>query len=209
MKASSIVFNQSFPQDTSLPTPVTLIKRYPNRKLYDTDAKKYITLEKIAEMIRNGQEVEVVDYASGEDLTVLTLTQIIFEQEKRQNGLLSHSLLLNIIRQGGERLSSFQRNFPTPKAFLEYVDEEISRRIKRLIAQGELVEAEGQILLKKLTTQIGKFMSEEPFEDISLEQILLKQNLPTRDEIDQLSQQLDILATQLDELAYSDHQEPL
>lgn len=186
---------------------MTLIKRYPNRKLYDTNAKRYITLEKIAEMIRNGQEVRVVDYASGEDLTALTLTQIIFEQEKRQNGWLSRSLLLKIIREGGERLSSFQRNIHAPKVFLEYVDEEISRRIEQLIAQGELVEAEGQILLKKLTNQIGKFMSEEPFTYISLEQILLKQNLPTREEIVQLSQQLDILATKLDELTHSDSQE--
>lgn len=153
-------------------------------------------------MIRDGQEIQVVDYASGEDLTVLTLTQIILEREKRQHGLLSHSSLLNIIREGGERLSDFQRNLPSPKAFLEIVDEEISRRIKRLIAQGELIESEGQSLLKKLTSQIGRFSPVEYLSESYLEQILLKQNLPTREEIDQIYHQLEILSAKIDELAH-------
>lgn len=63
---------------------MAIIKRYPNRKLYDTEAKKYITLDGIAELIRDGQEVQVMDHSTGEDLTTLTLTQIIFEQEKEK-----------------------------------------------------------------------------------------------------------------------------
>ena len=59
-----------------------IIKRYPNRKLYDTAAKQYVSLDGIAAMIRRGDEVQVVDHATGEDLTTLTLTQIIVEQEK-------------------------------------------------------------------------------------------------------------------------------
>ncbi|MCZ7669273.1 MAG: hypothetical protein M5U34_19860 [Chloroflexi bacterium] len=61
-----------------------LIKRYPNRKLCDTEAKKYITLEGISELIRNGEEVQVIDHTTEEDLTALPLTQIIFEQEKKK-----------------------------------------------------------------------------------------------------------------------------
>lgn len=183
---------------------MTLIKRYPNRKLYDTDAKKYITLDRIAEMIRAGQEIQVVDYASGEDLTVLTLTQIIFEREKRQDGFLSRSSLLNIIREGGERLSEFQRNLPNPKTFLELVDEEISRRIKRLIVHGEMIESEGQSLLKKLTSHIGRFGAADLNGESYLEQLLLKQNLPTREEIDRISQQLEILSAKIDELTHSE-----
>ena len=51
-----------------------LIKRYPNRKLYDTEAKQYVTLEQIAELIRSGKDVQVIDHESGEDLTALTLS---------------------------------------------------------------------------------------------------------------------------------------
>ncbi len=61
-----------------------VIKRYPNRKLYDTEGKQYISLERIAGLIRGGEDIHVVDHATHEDLTTVTLTQVIFEQEKRQ-----------------------------------------------------------------------------------------------------------------------------
>ena len=60
-----------------------LIKRYANRKLYDTESKRYITLDGIAEMIRQQQDVKVVDHETGEDITALTQAQIIFEQERK------------------------------------------------------------------------------------------------------------------------------
>ena len=59
-----------------------VIKRYSNRKLYDTQESRYVTLEEIEEMIRAGREISVVDAASGEDLTSVTLTQIILENER-------------------------------------------------------------------------------------------------------------------------------
>ena len=60
------------------PGPV-IIKKYGNRRLYDTGSSRYITLEDLAEQIRGGQEVRVIDAASGDDLTQATLTQIIIE----------------------------------------------------------------------------------------------------------------------------------
>jgi polyhydroxyalkanoate synthesis repressor PhaR len=86
-----------------------IIKRYPNRKLYDTEAKRYVTLENITQMIHNGQDVQVVDHESGEDLTNLTLSQIIFEQEKKGSGLLPRSLLTNLIRAGGDTFDQVRR----------------------------------------------------------------------------------------------------
>ena len=60
-----------------------IVKRYANRKLYDTQRSRYVTLEQIAEMIRSGEDVKIVDNNSKEDLTSITLAQIILEQEKR------------------------------------------------------------------------------------------------------------------------------
>jgi polyhydroxyalkanoate synthesis repressor PhaR len=90
-------------------TSMTIIKRYPNRKLYDTEAKRYVTLDSITQMIHDGQEVQVVDYESGEDLTNLTLSQIIFEQEKKGSGLLPRALLTNLVRAGGDTLDQVRR----------------------------------------------------------------------------------------------------
>ena len=78
-----------------------VIKRYPNRKLYDTEAKGYITLEQIGELIRDGQDIQVVDHATGEDLTALTLTQVILEQERKRSGSLPQTVLTGLIQAGG------------------------------------------------------------------------------------------------------------
>ncbi len=87
-----------------------LIKRYPNRKLYDTEAKSYVTLDNITEMIRAGQDVHVIDHESGDDLTTLTLSQIILEQEKKTSGFLPRSLLTSLIRTGGDTIEQVMRS---------------------------------------------------------------------------------------------------
>src|SRR5450756_1646977 len=65
-----------------------LIKKYANRKLYDTRTSRYITLEGIAELVRNGHEIKVVDRDNGNDLTQLTLSQLVLSHEKHGPGRL-------------------------------------------------------------------------------------------------------------------------
>ncbi len=77
-----------------------VIKRYSNRKLYDTQESRYVTLEEIEEMIRAGKEISVVDAASGEDLTSVTLTQIILENERAHRGSLPTGFLHQLIKHG-------------------------------------------------------------------------------------------------------------
>jgi len=85
-------------------TTTRVIKRYANRKLYDTLESRYVTLDQIAEMIRRGEEVKVIDNNSKDDLTSVTLAQIIFEEEKKQRSFLPLGALRNIIQSGGESL---------------------------------------------------------------------------------------------------------
>ncbi|HEV8323955.1 MAG TPA: polyhydroxyalkanoate synthesis regulator DNA-binding domain-containing protein [Myxococcota bacterium] len=81
-----------------------VIKRYSNRKLYDTANSRYVTLEQIREMVKEGEDVKIVDNNTKEDLTSVTLAQIIFEEEKRQRSFLPLATLRGIIRSGGEQL---------------------------------------------------------------------------------------------------------
>ncbi len=78
-----------------------VIKRYTNRKLYDTVESRYVTLDEIAEMIKAGGEVKVIDNRTKDDLTAVTLAQIIFEEEKKSSRT-SMKTLLGLIRQGSE-----------------------------------------------------------------------------------------------------------
>ena len=77
-----------------------VVKRYSNRKLYDTQQSRYVTLEEIEEMIRSGREISVVDAASGEDLTSVTLTQIILENERNHRATLPAAFLHQLIKHG-------------------------------------------------------------------------------------------------------------
>jgi polyhydroxyalkanoate synthesis repressor PhaR len=77
-----------------------VIKRYSNRKLYDTQESRYVTLEEIEEMIRAGREIAVVDAASGEDLTSVTLAQIILENERNHRAALPTAFLHQLIKHG-------------------------------------------------------------------------------------------------------------
>jgi polyhydroxyalkanoate synthesis repressor PhaR len=77
-----------------------VIKRYSNRKLYDTQESRYVTLEEIEEMIRGGREISVVDANNGEDLTSVTLTQIILENERNRRANLPSAFLHQLIKHG-------------------------------------------------------------------------------------------------------------
>jgi polyhydroxyalkanoate synthesis repressor PhaR len=83
-----------------------VIKRYTNRKLYDTVESRYVTLDEIAQMIKAGAEVKIIDNRSKEDLTSVTLAQIIFEEEKKRSQM-PLSVLREIIRHGGEAVAGF------------------------------------------------------------------------------------------------------
>ena len=177
-----------------------IIKRYPNRKLYDTEAKRYITLEEIAALIREGQEVSVIDHASGEDLTALTLTQVILEQEKKQSGFLPQTVLAGLIQAGGERLSTLRHTLASPLELAHHVDEEIERRLQSLISRGELASEEALHLQDKLLGQDTRLRDLPLPDEQKLQRILDERGVPTHDDLEQILEQLEILTTKLNEL---------
>lgn len=86
-----------------------VIKKYANRKLYDTFARRYVTLEVIAELLRDGQEVRVVDRTTGEDITTMTLSQILLDLERHRRGPLPEPLLVDAVRERGEQIVALVR----------------------------------------------------------------------------------------------------
>jgi polyhydroxyalkanoate synthesis repressor PhaR len=181
---------------------MVIIKRYPNRKLYNTEAKQYITLEGIADLIRSGSEIQVIDHASGEDLTALTLTQIILEQEKKQGGVMTNSFLTGLIRTGGDRLSQLQRSLPSPMQFWKQIDEEITKRVHALVQQGELTKEEGRSLAEKLARQGMRRLGDRgTVTETDLENYIRERQVPTSEDIQRLNDQIEELSRKIDELS--------
>jgi polyhydroxyalkanoate synthesis repressor PhaR len=101
------------------PRAPKVIKRYTNRKLYDTVESRYVTLDEIAEMVKAGTEVQIIDNRNKEDLTSVTLAQIIFEEEKKTSRM-PLGILRDMIRHGGGRLQAF-------------INDELNPRVARII----------------------------------------------------------------------------
>lgn len=81
-----------------------LVKRYSNRKLYDTSESRYVTLDEIARWVKSGEEVKILENESGEDLTAVTFAQIILEEERKKSGLLSLRVMRELIQHGESAL---------------------------------------------------------------------------------------------------------
>lgn len=177
-----------------------IIKRYPNRKLYNTETKRYITLEGIADLIRSGQDVQVVDNANGEDLTAITLSQIIFEQEKKQGGFLPRSVLTGLVQAGGDTLTNLRHSLTNPLGLLHHVDNEIERRMQTLIKRGDIPEEQGRHLLQQLLALGHRSPDITSINEADIEQALIKRGVPSRAELQEISDQLETLMAKLDGL---------
>ncbi len=93
-----------------------LVKRYANRKLYDTRDSRYVTLHEIARYVRDGEDVRIIDNRTKEDLTDITLAQIIYEEQKGgKSNAWSVKTLRQLVRDGGDRLMSSLQDSPVAK----------------------------------------------------------------------------------------------
>lgn len=79
-----------------------IVKRYSNRKLYDTEDKRYVTLEEVAALVRAGADVKVLDNETEEDLTTVTLSQILLDKERKHKSTLPKSFFTNVLQSGAK-----------------------------------------------------------------------------------------------------------
>src|SRR4030065_800496 len=99
-----------------------VLKKYANRRLYDTEKRAFVSLSQVAELVKQGREIEISDDKTGEDVTAFILTQIVLEEAKKKTLLLPVSLLYLLIRYGDSVLSESFDNYleQTLKNYLGY-----------------------------------------------------------------------------------------
>ena len=175
-----------------------LIKRYPNRKLYNTEAKCYVTLDDVTEMIRDGEDIHVTDHETGDDLTTLTLTQIILEQEKKTTGFLPRSLLTSLIRTGGGTLEQLLRVRSLQNAMISSSERESEDDATDVDEDDQAVDAEGDDRSNSSSLAVV---------DERISDMLHLLNVPTHRDMRQLQEQLDLLGKQLNQLSISNQGE--
>jgi polyhydroxyalkanoate synthesis repressor PhaR len=127
-------------------TEPKVIKRYTNRKLYDTVESRYVTLDEIAQMIKGGAEVKIIDNRSKEDLTSVTLAQIIFEEEKKRSHM-PLGFLREIIRNGGDAVTGF---------YQEKVGLKLGERLHEVKSRAESLREEVETRVRGVTSLLRR-----------------------------------------------------
>ncbi|MFT6395548.1 MAG: polyhydroxyalkanoate synthesis repressor PhaR [Bradymonadia bacterium] len=167
-----------------------LIKRYTNRKLYDTERSCYVTLDEIAEMVREGEEVSIIDNRSGDDLTTVTLAQIVYEAEKKDKKLLPLQSLRLIIQSPSEFLARIS------KPVQEFRDE-TQQRVLGLRKKAEETQEEKFIQpVREFLEQVQKTIDEL---GSTLDQ-RLKDSVDALTHVPDLAEEVDSINNRLDTL---------
>jgi polyhydroxyalkanoate synthesis repressor PhaR len=161
-----------------------LIKRYANRKLYNTETSRYITLKGVSELVHAGREIRVVDNESGREITPVILSQILVDDQRRpdpEEGAVPGRLLSELIQRGGDALYSLLRRG------LDDAQDNLSearQNVRRLLQSPELARFDAAELSRLVHR--------------SVERVLGVMDLPTRGDIEALNHNLERLAHALE-----------
>jgi len=177
-----------------------IIKRYANRKLYDTEDSHYVSLHDILDLVRSGEDVEVVDSRTGEDLTSVTLAQAMAEEEKTEGSGLPLETFKELIKRGSKSLDEIMRKSRLAgKGAMQMAEESAEKYYKKLVDHGEMSEDEARSYLKGLSKVVkNRRRSLEAEVDERIRVFVEAMQLPSRADIQKISKRVDSIVEKLD-----------
>jgi polyhydroxyalkanoate synthesis repressor PhaR len=189
------------------PEPV-VIKKYANRRLYNTRTSSYVTLEHLCEMVKEGTEFEVRDARTGENITRSVLTQIIFEEEGKGQNLLPIRFLRQLIRFYGDSLQAFVPGYlDLSMESLARHQEEMRHRVAEAVGGGgqaiEAMTRQNLALFEKTMRMFSPFgaLSREPESGQRSSNGATEQRPASSDEVNALKGEIEAMRRQLAEFA--------
>ncbi|WP_242338792.1 MULTISPECIES: polyhydroxyalkanoate synthesis regulator DNA-binding domain-containing protein [Anaeromyxobacter] len=177
-----------------------VIKRYTNRKLYDTVESRYVTLDEIAQMIKAGAEVKIIDNRTKEDLTSVTLAQIIFEEEKKTSKM-SLDTLRDLIRHGGEVAQRLVEGTQAElRGRVEAVRAAAEQRVQTLLVKGQQTSDRAREMVQSSQETMTAFQKRvDERVRTAVEQMSTVSD--ARKQLDDISRRIEALEKRLDDLA--------
>jgi len=167
-----------------------LIKRYANRKLYNTDTSRYITLKGIAQLIEQGEEVRVIDNETGEDITSVALSQILVDNERAQRAV-PRTLLSDLIQKSGDALyGALKRGVGDAQEGIG----ELQKNVRRAIRTREEEAQRWRELLGGARSEWDEMVQG------AVERVFRALDLPRRSDIEALNENLERVASALEKL---------
>ena len=187
-----------------------VIKRYTNRKLYDTDQSRYVTLDDIAKLIRENEEVRVIDNETQDDLTAITFAQIILEEEKRKTNLVSVPFLRKLIHSGEAAVQDFSDSAKRAFDQLGDLTGQAGGRVREVVEEGgkaiDQVIDEGKNFIDDLMNLPQRRL--ESLREVARKQVdRIRQSPPLQREIERLEKSIHSIEQMLTKLRETEEQE--
>ena len=181
------------------------IKKYINRKMYDTTDKKYVSMVQLAELIKSGEEVSIIDNKTGEDLTAAIVSRLIGREKKEKGSIVSSRIMMQLLRRGGDTLTDYAKKYTSLwQSALTLAEDEVDRLVGGLVKNKELSRSEGSRLKNEITgytDSMKSWIGERV--DRSINEALVAMNLASRDQVEALSVKIDKLGKEIARLKKS------
>jgi polyhydroxyalkanoate synthesis repressor PhaR len=179
------------------------IKKYANRKMYDTTDKRYVSMDQLAELIKSGEEVSIVDNKTGEDLTSAIVSQLLGRDRQLKGKGLSSGLLFQLLRRGGDTFSDYAKRYTALwQGAFTMAEDEVDKLVNRLVANKELTKSEARRLKSEVVGQteaVKNWVGDRI--DRRINEVLGVMNLATRDQVSELAQRVDQLSREVKSLS--------
>jgi polyhydroxyalkanoate synthesis repressor PhaR len=179
-----------------------VIKKYANRKMYDTDDKRYISMVQLSELIKNGDEVMIIDNRTGQDITAAIVSQLIGRDNQEKDKAVSSQLLMQLLRKGGGTLTDYAKKYVSLwQGAFNMAEDEVSQLVNRLVKNKEISIAEAGKLKKEIigySNSLKSWISDSI--DKQIGEVLQSMNLVTKDQLTALSAKVDALSEKVQQL---------
>lgn len=176
------------------------IKKYANRKLYDTIDKQYISMEQLADLVRSGETVNIQDNQTGEDITVQILSQILAKDKRPNDSEMLSDILSEMLRRGGSTIADYARRYTSRlQGAVSVAEEEIERIAKQLYREKGRADFEdggnSKADVKQYAAKLKSWISEKVDERINT--VLGMMNLASKDQLNRLSGEMNAIVERL------------
>ncbi len=175
------------------------IKKYVNRKMYDTTAKQYVSLAQLSELIKSGEEVSIIDNKTGEDLTAAIVSRLIGQDKKEKERVVSPRIMMQLLRKGGDTLTDYAKKYTSLwQNALTMAEDEVDKVVGALVSNKELSRAEGSRLKSEITgytESLKSWIGDRV--DRSINEALSAMNLASRDQVEALADRVDKLVKEV------------
>jgi polyhydroxyalkanoate synthesis repressor PhaR len=179
-----------------------VIKKYANRKLYNTKDKQYLTMDSLSELIKSGEEVSILDNETGEDLTSAIVSQLLAREKGDDEKAVPSGVLIQMLRKGRGTLFGYGKKYISLwQSVFTMSRGEMEKLVNALVKDKELSEFEGKSLKKEIvsfTSNLKTWIIENI--DHRVDEVLQMMNLATKDQLSELIKKVDDLTRQVKDL---------